>query len=91
MGLYITKLTDMAIKKHALTKTGAIVAITREQLRKIKEQGLDPNSKRVQENMGINKTFVDTYMSLQNSKVKELYKEAFGVELVIVNERKDGK
>lgn len=81
----------MAIKKHIMTKVGAVVAITRAQLKKIKEQGLDPNSKRVQENMGINKTFVDTYMSLQNSKVKELYKEAFGVELVIVNERKDGK
>jgi len=81
----------MAIKKHALTKTGAIVAITRAQLKTIKEQGLDPNSKRVQENMGINKTFVDTYMSLENSKVKDLYKQAFGVELVIVNERKNVK
>ena len=82
---------DMAIKKHALTKTGAIVAITRAQLKTIKEQGLDPNSKRVQENMAINKTFVDTYMSLENSKVKDLYKQAFGVELVIVNERKNVK
>ena len=29
----------MAIKKHAMTRTGAIVCITREQIRKIKEDG----------------------------------------------------
>ncbi len=83
--IYIINLIrDMAIKKHALTKTGAIVAITRAQLKKIKEQGLNPNSKRVQDSMGINKTFVDTYMALPNSKIQELYEKEFEIKLEIV-------
>ena len=74
----------MAIKKHAMTKVGAIVSITREQVRKIKESGDNPNSKSFKNRTGIDKTFVDTYMALPDSKIKELYKQEFGIELDIV-------
>ena len=74
----------MAIKKHAMTKVGAIVCITRSQIKKIREQGSDPNSKVVRNQMGINSTFVETYILLPDSKIKELYKNEFDVELEIL-------
>lgn len=67
-----------------MTKVGAIVSITREQVRKIKESGDNPNSKSFKNRTGIDKTFVDTYMELPDSKIKELYKQEFGIELEIV-------
>jgi hypothetical protein len=75
----------MAIRKHAMTKVGAIVCITRSQIKKIREQGGDPNGKVLKDQMGINSTFVDTYIELPDSKIKELYKNEFGIELEIVN------
>lgn len=83
--IYIINLIrDMAIKKHAMTKVGAIVAITRSQIKKIREQGGDPNGKVVKDQMGINSTFVETYILLPDSKIKELYKNEFDVELEIL-------
>lgn len=67
-----------------MTKVGAIVAITRSQIKKIREQGSDPNSKLVKDQMGINSTFVETYILLPDSKIKELYKNEFDVELEIL-------
>ena len=67
-----------------MTKVGAIVCITREQVRKIKESGDNPNSKSFKNRTGIDKPFVDTYMELPDSKIKELYKQEFGIELEIV-------
>lgn len=64
----------MAIKKHALTKEGAIIAITRNQL------GEENKSF----GKGINKTFVELYMNLSDEKIKETYKSEFGIELEIV-------
>lgn len=67
-----------------MTKVGAIVAITRSQIKKIREQGGDPNGKVVKDQMGINSTFVETYILLPDSKIKELYKNEFDVELEIL-------
>ncbi len=64
----------MAIRKHALTKEGAIIAITRNQLGKENKSF----------GKGINKTFVELYMNLSDEKIKETYKSEFGIELVIV-------
>ena len=64
----------MAIRKHALTKEGAIVAITRNQLG-------EANKDYTQ---GINKTFIELYMNLSDEKIKETYKSEFGIELEIV-------
>jgi len=64
----------MAIRKHALTKEGAIIAITRNQL------GEENKSF----GKGINKTFVELYMNLSDEKIKETYKSEFGIELEIV-------
>ena len=65
---------DMAIRKHAMTKEGAIIALTRHQVKKLDGKELKT----------IRKSFIDAYMYLENSKIKELYKETFDVELVII-------
>tara|TARA_Y100000114_G_scaffold94199_1_gene87553 strand:+ start:487 stop:690 length:204 start_codon:yes stop_codon:yes gene_type:complete len=67
----------MAIRKHAMTKEGAILCITRHQVKEL-------DSKNIQ---GIRKTFLDLYMQLEDSNIKELYKKTFDVELVIVEEK----
>tara|TARA_Y100001973_G_C5135946_1_gene300301 strand:+ start:756 stop:956 length:201 start_codon:yes stop_codon:yes gene_type:complete len=64
----------MAIRKHAMTKEGAIIALTRHQVKKLDGKELKT----------IRKSFIDAYMYLENSKIKELYKETFDVELVII-------
>ncbi|MAN60471.1 MAG: hypothetical protein CMI60_00860 [Parvibaculum sp.] len=74
----------MAIRKHAMTRTGAIVSITREQIKKIREQGLNENSKYVKGDMGVNSTFIDRYKSVPDKDIQDLYKQEFGIELVIV-------
>tara|TARA_Y100000114_G_scaffold79946_1_gene73606 strand:+ start:5908 stop:6099 length:192 start_codon:yes stop_codon:yes gene_type:complete len=62
----------MAIRKHAMTKEGAIVAITRKQL---KDMGKKTD---------IQKKFVELYMLEDDKRIAETYKVEFGVELVIV-------
>ena len=74
----------MAIRKHAMTRTGAIVSITREQIRKIREQGLNENSKYVKGDMGVNSTFIDRYKSVPDKDIESLYEQEFGIKLVIV-------
>ncbi len=69
----------MAIKKHAMTKEGAIVAITRKQLRDMGKEST------------IQKKFVELYMLESDKRIAETYKLEFGVELVIVKNRKDEK
>ncbi len=69
----------MAIKKHAMTKEGAIIAITRQQ---VAESGGKPPK-------AIHKAFIDAYMGLEDKKLEELYEKTFGIELVIVKYRKD--
>ncbi len=64
----------MATRKHALTKEGAIIAITRNQLGEHKEKL----------GKGIRKTFIELYLQLPDSKIKETYLSEFGIELVIV-------
>ena len=64
----------MAIRKHAMTKEGAIVCIVREQVRQLEDRRIE----------SIRKTFIDLYMKLENSEVEELYKKTFNVELVII-------
>tara|TARA_R100000030_G_scaffold92074_1_gene77480 strand:- start:4311 stop:4511 length:201 start_codon:yes stop_codon:yes gene_type:complete len=64
----------MAIRKHAMTKEGAIVCIVREQVRQLEDKRIE----------SIRKTFIDLYMKLENSEVEELYKKTFDVELVII-------
>ena len=64
----------MAIRKHAMTKEGAIVCIVREQVRQLEDRRIE----------SIRKTFIDLYMKLENSEVEELYKRTFNVELVII-------
>ena len=64
----------MAIRKHAMTKEGAIVCIVREQVRQLEDRRIE----------SIRKTFIDLYMKLENSEVEELYKKTFDVELVII-------
>ena len=71
----------MAIKKHAMTRTGAIVCITREQIRKIKEDGFRNKEKA---STGINSSFIDRYKNVSDKDIKELYKQEFNIELVIV-------
>jgi hypothetical protein len=68
----------MAIKKHAMTKEGAIVAITRNQI------GLIDNKKVP---TGIETNFIKFYMEYTDDRIQELYKEQFGIELVIVKNR----
>lgn len=67
----------MAIKKHAMTKEGAIIAITRKQVEE--SGGKAPKA--------IQKVFIDAYMNLENKKLKELYSKTFGTELVIIKKR----
>ena len=62
----------MEIRKHAMTKEGAIVAITRKQL---KDMGKKTD---------IQKKFVELYMLEDDKRIAETYKVEFGVELVIV-------
>ena len=64
----------MAIRKHALTRDGAIVAITRNQLGEAKEKF----------GRGIRKTFIDLYSQLTDEKIKQAYLYEFGIELEIV-------
>lgn len=71
----------MAIRKHAMTKEGAIVCIVREQVRQLEDKRIE----------SIRKTFIDLYMELENSQVEELYKKTFDVELEIIKIKKDGK
>tara|TARA_Y100000385_G_scaffold47035_1_gene43645 strand:+ start:970 stop:1173 length:204 start_codon:yes stop_codon:yes gene_type:complete len=61
--------------KHALTKEGAIMAITRKQVSKLAE-GQAPK--------GILKSFIDLYMEQPNDRIMETYQQEFGKELVIV-------
>lgn len=68
----------MAIKKHAMTKEGAIVTITRHQIKQIEE------NKNVK---GIEANFVKFYMEYEDEKIQKIYKENFGIELVIVKDR----
>lgn len=67
----------MAIKKHAMTKEGAIIAITRKQIEE--SGGKAPKA--------IQKVFIDAYMNLDNKKLEELYSKTFETELVIIKER----
>ena len=69
----------MAIRKHALTKEGAIVAITRKQL---KDMGKETD---------IQKKFVELYMLESDERIAETYKLEFGIELKIVNYEKSKK
>jgi len=69
----------MSIRKHAMTKEGAIVAITRKQL---KDMGKETQ---------IQKKFVQLYMLESDERIAETYKLEFGLELVIVKNRKDEK
>lgn len=69
----------MAIRKHAMTKEGAIVAITRKQLRDMGKEST------------IQKKFVELYMLESDERIAETYKLEFGLELVIVKNRKDEK
>ena len=71
----------MAIKKHAMTRTGAIVCITREQIKKIKEDGFNDKEKA---STRINSSFIDRYKNVPDKDIKELYKQEFNIELVIV-------
>ena len=71
----------MAIFKHAMTKEGAIVALTRHQV--VENGGKKPNA--------INRAFLDAYSKLNDSDIEALYKETFKVELKIVKQRKNGK
>ncbi len=64
----------MAIRRHVLTREGAIIAITRNQLGEYKEKF----------GKGIRKTFVELYLQLPDSKIKEAYLSEFGIELEIV-------
>ena len=74
----------MAIRKHAMTRTGAIVSITREQIRKIREEGLDENGKYTKSSSGINSTFIDKYNKVPDKEIESLYEQEFGIKLVIV-------
>ena len=64
----------MAVRKHAMTKEGAIIAITRKQVEE--SGGKAPKA--------IQKVFIDAYMNLDNKKLEELYSKTFGIELVII-------
>ena len=74
----------MAIRKHAMSRTGAIVSITREQIRKIREEGLDENGKYTKSSSGINSTFIDKYNKVPDKEIESLYEQEFGIKLVIV-------
>ena len=69
----------MAIRKHAMTKEGAIVAITRKKLRDMGKEST------------IQKKFIELYMLESDERIAETYKLEFGLELVIVKNRKDEK
>jgi len=69
----------MAIRKHVMTKEGAIVAITRKQLRDMGKEST------------IQKKFIELYMLESDERIAETYKLEFGLELVIVKNRKDEK
>ena len=68
----------MAIRKHAMTKEGAIVTITRSQIGKIDGSKVPT---------GLRKTFIDLYMQQSDDKIKEAYLAEFEIELEIVKER----
>ncbi len=61
--------------KHALTREGAIISITRNQLGKLTD-GKPPR--------GIMKTFIDLYKDQPDDRIIETYKQEFGKDLVIV-------
>tara|TARA_R100001463_G_scaffold110942_5_gene165814 strand:- start:27 stop:227 length:201 start_codon:yes stop_codon:yes gene_type:complete len=65
----------MAIRKHAMTKEGAIVSITRNQIGKI-------DNKKTPK--GLSKTFIDLYMQMSDEKIKQAYLSEFEIELEIV-------
>lgn len=67
----------MAIRKHAMTKEGAILCITRHQVKELDGKVLS----------GIRQSFIDAYIHLDNKKIEDLYKKTFNVELVIVEEK----
>jgi ABC-type Fe2+-enterobactin transport system substrate-binding protein len=69
----------MAVNKHAMTKEGAIIAITRQQ---VADSGGKPPK-------AIHKGFIDAYMNLEDKKLEELYQKTFGIELVIVKYKRD--
>jgi len=67
-----------------MTRTGAIVSITREQIRKIREEGLNENGKYTKSSSGINSTFIDKYNKVPDKDIESLYEQEFGIKLVIV-------
>ena len=70
----------MAVRKHAMTKEGAIIAITRKQ---VDESGAKAPK-------AIHKVFIDAYMNLDDKKLEELYNKTFGIELVIIKQKRHG-
>ncbi len=74
----------MAIHKHAMTKEGAILAITRQQVKDL--SGGTVSRRNSLKN--ISKTFLDNYSYLSDDVVKEMYEKAFNVKLEIVKPRK---
>jgi hypothetical protein len=70
----------MAIIRHAMTKEGAIIAITRKQLRSM--------DKKVE---SIEKRFIELYMLESDERIIETYRLEFGIELKIVNYEKSKK
>ena len=68
----------MAIRRHILTKEGAILAITRKQVGVIRQQSA--------KNF-VRKSFIDLYMETDDSLIKEAYLKEFGVELEIFKPR----
>lgn len=74
----------MAIYRHAMTKEGAILAITRQQVREL-SGGVVSRRNSIK---NISKTFLDTYNHLSDDVIKDMYEKAFGVKLEIVKERK---
>ena len=68
----------MAIRKHALTKEGAIIAITRSQIGRIDGNKVPS---------GIRQTFIDLYMQQSDEKIKNAYLAEFEIELEIVKRR----
>ena len=72
----------MAKFKHALTKEGAILAITRNQVAVIR--------RRSAKNF-VRKSFLDLYADAPDEQIKQAYLNEFGIELEIVKQRNNGK
>jgi len=70
----------MAIIRHAMTKEGAIIAITRKQLRSM--------GKKVE---SIEKRFIELYMLESDERIIETYRLEFGIELKIIKDEKSKK